>query len=180
MSQAYDEYLHEHISNVNRAWWWLEDHGIIPPHMAYEAERLTLHDDSKYTAEEYDAYDDYFYGKEGRDEDDISVIDASFDYAWLHHIHNNPHHWQYWVLINDDDGTKALEMPESYAYEMLSDWFSFALKNGKPAEIFDWYDKHKDKMVLHPATKILIEEALEKMKGILLAKAADEEGTDNV
>lgn len=36
MSQQYDEYLQEHISNVNKAWMWMEEHGIIPPHMAYE------------------------------------------------------------------------------------------------------------------------------------------------
>ena len=93
---------------MNKAWWWMEDHGVIPPHMSYEGEKLVNHDQSKYDEEEYEAYDDYFYGKEGKDEDDIAVIDNAFDYAWLHHIHHNPHHWQYWVLVNDDDGTKAL------------------------------------------------------------------------
>lgn len=179
MSQQYDEYLHEHISNVNKAWWWMSDHGILPPHMPFEAEALTMHDNSKLGEEEYDAYDDYFYGKEGKDEDDISVIDSAFDYAWLHHIHNNPHHWQYWVLINDDEGTKALEMPASYVYEMIADWWSFSWKTGKLTEIFDWYEKHKDKMVLHPATKILVEEALNKIKAILITQAADEEEAMN-
>lgn len=26
----------------------------------------------------------------------------NFNRAWLLHIHRNPHHWQHWVLINDD------------------------------------------------------------------------------
>lgn len=179
MSQQYDEYLHEHISNVNKAWWWMSDHGILPTHMPFEAEALAMHDNSKFNEEEYDAYDDYFYGKEGKDEDDIFVIDSAFDYAWLHHIHNNPHHWQYWVLIGDDEGTKALEMPASYVYEMIADWWSFSWKTGKLTEIFDWYEKHKDKMVLHPATKILVEETLNKIKAILITQAADEEEAMN-
>ena len=167
MSQQYDEYLQEHISNVNKAWMWMEEHGIIPPHMAYEGERLINHDQSKYYEEEYDAYDDYFYGKEGKDEEDISVIDSAFDYAWLHHIHNNPHHWQYWVLINDENGIKALEMPHSRVYEMIADWWSFSWRNGDLKEIFNWYNKHKDKMIMHQSTKRLVEKVLDQIRDIL-------------
>ncbi|MFR1480703.1 MAG: DUF5662 family protein [Hydrogeniiclostridium mannosilyticum] len=32
-----------------------------------------------------------------------AVVQA-FQRAWLLHIHRNPHHWQHWVLINDDPG----------------------------------------------------------------------------
>ena len=167
MSQQYDEYLHEHISNVQRAYWWMLDHGVMPAHLPYESEQLTMHDDSKYQEEEYDAYDDYFYGKESKDEEDIRVIDSAFDYAWLHHIHNNPHHWQYWVLIGDDDGQKALEMPLSKAYEMIADWWSFSWKTGNLHEIFAWYDAHKDKMILHANTRKIVEEALDKIRDIL-------------
>ena len=167
MSQQYDGYLYEHISNVTKAWWWMEGRGIIPPHMAYEGLRLADHDNSKYDEEEYGAYDDYFYGKEGKDEDDVSVIDSAFDYAWLHHIHRNPHHWQYWVLINDDDGTKALEMPESAVYEMIADWWSFSWKENDLKIIFDWYEKHKGKMILHEKTRKLVESVLAKIQDIL-------------
>ena len=174
MSEKYDEYLHEHISNVQKAWQWMEENDIIPPHMPYEDTRLYMHDDSKYEAEEYDAYDDYFYGKEGRDADDIEEIDKAFDYAWLHHIHKNKHHWQYWVLVGDDDGMKALEMPTSYMYEMIADWWSFSWKNENMMEIFDWYEKHKDKMILHHKTRARVEEALKKMKDILEKEIAEE------
>ena len=167
MSQQYDEYLHEHVSNVNKAFWWMSDHGVIPPHLPGTMDILAMHDGSKYQEEEYDAYDDYFYGKEGKDDDDIKVIDSSFDYAWLHHIHHNPHHWQYWVLIGDDEVPKALEMPVSYVYEMIADWWSFSWKNGDLKEIFKWYDAHKSKMILHENTRKLVEEALQKIKNVL-------------
>jgi hypothetical protein len=178
MSQQYDEYLHEHISNVQKAFWWMVDHGVIPPHLPGSVDILMMHDDSKYQAEEYDAYDDYFYGKEGKDEDDIQVIDSSFDYAWLHHIHHNPHHWQYWVLIGDDEGPKALEMPVSYAYEMIADWWSFSWKGGNLHEIFNWYEAHKDKMILHPNTRIIVEDALNQMRRILGEEKRDDEQTN--
>ena len=178
MSQQYDEYLHEHISNVHKAWWWMNDHGIIPPHMLYEGEKLINHDASKYSEEEYEAYDDYFYGKEGKDEDDVAVIDNAFDYAWLHHIHNNPHHWQYWVLIGDDDGTKALEMPVNYVFEMIADWWSFSWKTGRLLGIFRWYDEHRDKMILHPRTKRLVEDTLGKLKSALNSAEDEVDASD--
>ena len=55
--------------------------------------------------EEYFAYATYFYGKK------TSQVEKNFDYAWLHHQKENPHHWQYWLLHNDDEGLVALEIP---------------------------------------------------------------------
>lgn len=165
MSQEYDNYLRDHISNVNKALEWLLNHDFVF-HSIYGL----AHDESKYNEEEYDAYDDYFYGKEGKDEDDISVIDSAFDYAWLHHIHHNPHHWQHWVLFEDEGKVKALEMPVDCVYEMIADWWSFSWKTGNLYEIFTWYDAHKEKMELHPKTKAMVENILSEMKSILDAE----------
>ena len=182
MSQQYDEYLHEHVSNVNKAMNWLIDHGVIDPYgiTGYFAlsEGLMNHDESKYQEEEYDAYDDYCYGKEGKDEEDIQVINSAFDYAWLHHIHNNPHHWQYWVLIEDEGKQKALEMPQRYVYEMIADWWSFSWKNGKLTEIVDWYDAHKEKMILHENTRKLVESIIGKIFDIVTEGQDDDNGND--
>ena len=155
MSQEYTSYITEHVSNVQHAADWLYNHQIIPEKLS-----LGLHDVSKYQAEEYKAYDDYFYGTRNKE------VDQAFDYAWLHHIHNNPHHWQHWVLVNDDDGTYALEMPFEYVIEMICDWWSFSFKSGNLYEIFDWYKKH-NKMILHEKTKKLVDETLDKIKKAL-------------
>ena len=42
--------------------------------------------------------------------------------AWLLHIHRNPHHWQYWVLINDnpEEGENLIEMPYNYIIGLVS------------------------------------------------------------
>lgn len=170
MSKEYDEYLKEHIENVGTALNWMLRHDIIPESLNNDGWRWNWgataisHDASKRSVEEYDAYDDYFYGKEGKDEDDISVIDSAFDYAWLHHIHNNPHHWQHWILYEDEGKIKALEMPAKEVYEMIADWWSFSWKSKNLSEMFNWYEEHKDKMVLHPNTRALVEKILEQIK----------------
>ena len=163
MSDKYNCYLQEHIENVRNGLDWMWEHDIVKDYPD-----VSQHDKSKYLDEEYEAYDDYFYGKEGKDEDDISVINDCFDYAWLHHIHNNPHHWQYWLLYedNNDGKPKALEMEEKYVIEMIADWWSFSWAKGDLTEIFKWYDSHVDKIILHKKTRKLVEDILSKMEKI--------------
>lgn len=159
MSTAYTQYVVDHCANVEKAYQWLVDHKIVKNSFVH---RIKNHDISKWSEEEYKAYDKYFYGKEKTPE-----VKEAFNFAWLHHIHHNPHHWQHWVLINDDDGTKALEMPEEYVVEMICDWWAFSHKAGKLTEIFDWYKDHRSNMVLHKNTKTLVEDLLSKIKQAL-------------
>lgn len=160
MSTVYNSYIVEHIDSTKKAYYWLRDHNIINLEIkeAEFLEQLNLHDLSKYSEEEYSAYDEYFYGTKTK------KVKENFDYAWLHHIHENPHHWQHWILVNDDEGTYALEMPEEFVYEMICDWWSFSHKTGNLYEIFDWYKAHTKKMILHENTKKLVEEILDKIK----------------
>ena len=118
---------------------------------------LLDHDISKYSEAEYTPYDNYFYGNKSY------AVTKAFNYAWLHHIHNNPHHWQYWVLQHDDEPEEVLEMPYQFIVEMICDWWSFSWKNGNLYEIFDWYEKHKN-MKLHPNTRKIVEGILEDIK----------------
>lgn len=155
MSYLYDEYLQDHISNVQKAFMWMIEHDIDPRIIQFDVYK---HDDSKYTPQEYDAYDKYFYGGNRS-----SKVVSDFNYAWLHHIHRNPHHWQYWVLQHDDEGEEILEMPFNYIIEMICDWWSFSWKSGNLTEIFDWYEKHKG-MKLHEKTRKTVEDILEKIK----------------
>ena len=117
------------------------------------------HDQSKYDKEEYDAYDKYFYGNRSYE------VVQNFNYAWLQHIHKNPHHWQHWILINDDPdlGIVALEIPLNYIIEMICDWWSFSWKLGNLYEIFDWYAKHRDGMQMNATSRKIVEDILNKM-----------------
>lgn len=162
MSQEYTNYIQEHKANVEKAYHWLVDHNIIEPEWSASVyENIVEHDMSKYSNYEYDAYDKYFYGTR------TEKVEREFNYAWLHHIHNNPHHWQYWVLVNDEDGIKALEMPKEFVYEMFVDHWSFSWKSGNLTEIKDWYNSHKKKMILHEKTRKLYEEILDKVLKLL-------------
>lgn len=159
LSYLYDEYLHDHIEGVQKAYGWLMEHHLIPADSFVQD--LAEHDASKREPKEYEAYDRYFYGGNKS----YKVV-RDFNYAWLHHIHHNPHHWQYWVLQHDDEPEEALEMPKNRVIEMICDWWSFSWKSGNLGEIFDWYEKHKD-MKLHENTRKMVENILDEMKAVL-------------
>lgn len=160
MSKEYDQYLQEHISNVQKAYQWLvkrfgQEYGL-------KDYNVSTHDKSKYSNEEYQAYDNYFYGKK------TSEVNEEFNKAWLHHIHNNPHHWQHWVLLEDDPELNTnyicIEMPIKYVFEMIADWWSFSWKKNNLYEIFDWYDQHKKTMKLNSSTRKVVEKILDGIK----------------
>lgn len=175
MSLEYDEYLREHIQNVQKAYQWLIDNldlqklgiELLINSQDSISEMANSHDQSKFGKAEYDAYDNYFYGKNRS-----YAVKKAFDFAWLQHQHKNPHHWQYWVLINDDPDNNSLSitplrMPAGYVLEMIADWWSFSWKKGNLMEIFKWYDDHRDAMLLEDQTRKLVENILSAMKEIL-------------
>lgn len=162
MSQQYDGYIQEHRENLLRAYDWFQENlsDVLRGTIDLRDDIENLHDESKFSDEEYDPYDAYFYGG-----DKSSKVQKEFQYAWLHHIHQNPHHWQHWVLMNDDpqEGVVALEMPYTRIVEMICDWWSFSWKSGDLREIFKWYDEHESTMVLAPRTYATVKSILNQM-----------------
>jgi hypothetical protein len=88
-------------------------------------------------------------------------IRARFDHAWLLHQKRNDHHWQWWILVNDTDGTYPTPMSDRARQEMLADWRGAGRAQGKPDTV-GWYMKNRDKMVLHADTRAWIESQLLK------------------
>ena len=171
MSVQYDNYLTEHKENVAKGFRWLQEniHEVIEDGLEWQI-RFN-HDVSKTDPEEYDAYDAYFYGNNRS----YAVV-QNFKNAWLRHIHNNPHHWQHWILINDEpkEGMVVIDMPYIYVVEMICDWWSFSWKKGDLNEIFSWYEDRKDYMKLSANTRRSVEYILGKMKDKLEEKDIDE------
>lgn len=174
MGYEYDQYLLQHKKNVKEGIDWIIKN---LPEIYAGLDHLNLrvligidHDDSKYEKDEYDAYNAYFYGKD-RSKDVIT----NFNKAWLKHIHRNPHHWQHWVLINDEpnEGMICIPMPRNYLIEMICDWWSFSWAKGNLFEIFEWYAQHKDHIKLHPETRKEMEKILEAIKERLLELGYD-------
>ena len=173
MSQQYDNYLFDHRHNLQLAFKWLQDNMPelfinLSEDVDIEHQIIMAHDRSKHWPEEYDAYDRYWYGgnKSFR-------IVHDYDIAWLHHIHNNPHHWQHWVFFKHDDPLETItifEMPLNYIIEMICDWWSFGWESGDLTEILTWYDERRTYIKLDPATRMVVENILdtikEKLKGL--------------
>lgn len=110
-----------------------------------------IHDWSKLLPDEWIPYANFFYTKKHDTE-------HAFDVAWLKHQHRNPHHWQHWILKNDDGTIVALEMPRRYALEMICDWIGAGRAIVGPASsTSEWYQKNKDRIVLHPKTREFVE-----------------------
>ena len=189
MSWDYDNYLYEHINNVEIGFDWIMVNiqevnilEVLPDVNDIRiSENIRRHDTSKKFDDEYKAYDDYFYGERTQE-----VKDA-FNLAWLKHIHRNPHHWQHWVLIQDKGNAEsyysgkivALDMPDDYILEMICDWWSFSWKKHAETpgydltaglyEVFNWYNSNKDKIIFSNNTRIKVEKFLD-----LLHKSLDE------
>lgn len=163
MSYEYDQYLQQHRNNVKRGFEWLLTN--LPTVLTGQPDAswqiIFDHDSSKNNDDEYLAYDTYFYGNNCSYE-----VMEEFKRAWLRHIHRNPHHWQYWVLINDDpsEGEIILDMPYNYIIEMICDWWSFSWQKGDLGEIFNWYDEHSDYIKLSPKTRKTVEDILEQLR----------------
>lgn len=165
MSYQYDRYLAQHKSNVEAGFRWLQKNlPEITEGSGAEHNIVFAHDQSKTEPDEYGPYDIYFYGGNRS----YGVVE-DFRKAWLLHIHRNPHHWQYWVLINDDpeEGEIILEMPYCYVLEMICDWWSFSWFKGNLLEIFSWYEERKSYIKLHPNTRRLVEDILGRIKNKL-------------
>jgi hypothetical protein len=144
--QDYTNYIIEHKNNVIAAFEQIRPkiEAILPSLIPALEKIISEHDKSKWLPDEYNAYADHFYRGTGTQKE--------FDRAWLLHIHRNPHHWQHWLLKEDNGNTKALDMPFIYIIEMICDWHSFSAKKPE-STAFNWFKDNKYKMVLSEQTE---------------------------
>ena len=128
--------------------------------------RGIVHDLSKFRPSEWFPYANYFYNKDGsqRQHSDetgyykpYDTGDMAFDFAWLLHQKRNRHHWQWWILPEDNGGTKVMPMETVYVKEMVCDWTGAGLAQGHGRDVKPWYEKNKEKMRLHPDTREVVE-----------------------
>lgn len=172
MSREYDNYLEQHKANVRKGFEWIRDNlpEVVSNIPNLEWQICFAHDESKTQPDEYEAYDRYFYGNNRS----YQVV-QDFNYAWLNHLHRNPHHWQYWILINDDPelGEIIMDMPINYIIEMICDWWAFSWDKGDLMEMFKWYDERKDYIKLSEKTR----RGVENILGMIKEKLSDKNGT---
>lgn len=114
--------------------------------------RLLIHDWSKMTPAEWGPYVRSFYGGERTPQ-----VRADFDKAWLHHIHRNPHHWQHWLLQEDEGGLKYLPIPEGLVREMVADWMGAGRAITGRWDVASWYAANREKIKLHGDARTLVD-----------------------
>ncbi len=129
-----------------------------------------VHDMSKFMPIEFFAYARKFRNEDGspkkfRDNDGSynPNWDIDFAQAWIHH-QRNKHHWQAWVSIGDYGELMVVPMPKKYIREMIGDWIGAGISYSGIADPIEWYQKTKDKMVLHNKTTPLIETLLNELE----------------
>jgi hypothetical protein len=113
---------------IKRGMWW---HAIT-------------HDLSKFSRTEFKAYANHDFK--------LDYADPKFDAAWLHHQHNNKHHWDFWV---SPDSGEPLFMPYKYVDQLICDWNAMSKVFGGTS--FDYYCKVKDKIKMHKLSRLYLE-----------------------
>lgn len=137
--------------------------------------RGLIHDISKFYPSEFLPYAEYFYGdnkneKARRDKTGYHHVpeeaEDNFNFAWLLHQKRNRHHWQWWILIRDNDDNKGefkiFDMPLKYRKEMLADWRGAGRAQGFGDNTKKWYIANGNKMRLHQNTQKWLEEGILK------------------
>jgi hypothetical protein len=123
--------------------------------------QLLAHDASKWSELEFPAYAAWFKGTKGNPD--------AFARAWLHHIHNNPHHWQYWIfsdgytLERSKVENGVVEMPARFALEMVADWMGASMAYTGDWDIADWLENNMAKIRIHSQTAQYLREVLDHL-----------------
>jgi hypothetical protein len=136
---AFHESLKDHIRFVQEA----------GRKLGVSEDQLHIHDNSKYSLDEFPAYAKHFKGGGAPDE---------FAAAWLHHIHHNPHHHEHWRFTDGytPKGSTVEKgcvfMPFKYALEMIADWMGASMAYTGSWDMRDWLNKNMGRIHVHSNT----------------------------
>ena len=140
----YKKYIEEHKENIKKAFIELStcpdlDWLITEDLSCKLFERIKIHDNSKYSAEEFDAYRWFYYPANKLEK---AVGNYLFESAWKHHYENNDHHWQC-PKRQIEEFTEEIELA---CLENICDWLAMGYKfNDRPIH---YYNQHKDEICL--------------------------------
>lgn len=107
--------------------------------------QLFIHDASKFSRAEFMPYARYFPDRKPEHKADFKV-------AWRHHLENNPHHWDHWVL---EDGW-IRPMPAHFVREMLADWLGAGRAYTGKWDLTDWLANAGPGFKMHSDTKAML------------------------
>lgn len=150
-------YIEEHIQNVRTVFDAMKRMDIIPTEIRDQLEKnVAVHDASKYSPEEFDAYRRQWFPVSPQEK---AAAKRDFLKAWDHHKEHNLHHWESPKWTNPHTKV-AIPMDPVYVYEMVCDWQAMSLKFG--GNCLQWFNQQK-RITLHPATRDLAISIMEKV-----------------
>ena len=120
------------------------------------------HDLSKYSPSEFWRGVKYYQGY--RSPNDAERRENGVSLAWLHHKGRNRHHFEYWIdYCIADDGKVYMggcKMPLKYVAEMFCDRIAackvYQGDKYTDASAYDYYEKSRGHILIHPETGALI------------------------
>lgn len=139
------------LATLRHKWYVLRAGRKLPKKYRVSWYRLLIHDWSKFTLSEAPYYGRHFFGDKGNF--------SKWQDAWLHHIHKNPHHWQYWIF---QDG-KYHEMPKKFANEMVADWMGAGRAYAGSWDMSGWLVNNLNKIQIHENTREYVYEILKEL-----------------
>lgn len=156
----YRAYIKEHIDNVNKSFIKLMEYKSPKIHEIFTddeslvedvSRRCLLHDKSKLSYEEFEPYRKNFYPINDKEKEDNK---QAFEQAWEHHWKTNDHHWE------NRQGTEYVNLPA--CVENIIDWMAMGIKFNNKA--YDYYDEHKEEILLNDNEREYMETILYAMK----------------
>lgn len=149
---TYRTYLLDHIANVQHVGdVVLRKFGLQKDVASDLDDRLFMHDQSKFSVEEYEPYAHKFGHREGPGSSE------EFIKAWHHHVLYNDHHWNHWIVFHNNTA-EAIPMSLPALLEMLCDWQAMSIAMGGSIDKF----YRSNEMLLHQETRLLIEHNIRK------------------
>lgn len=153
------EVAHKYMQSLNAHIAFFKEAG---EKIGVPSSQLELHDDSKFSIDEFPYYARHFHG--GGDPD-------GFAKAWLHHIHYNPHHWQHWIFpqshmprnAQNVEAGGVVEMPPCYALEMVADWMGASMAYTGSWDIQKWLWDNMPKITIHSKTAVYLRDYLDAL-----------------
>lgn len=131
-----------------------------------------VHDLSKFSPIEFWTSVKYYQGF--RSPIDAEKEAKGYSYAWLHHWHNNKHHWIHWIDFDLKQNLTPYKIPYKYVIEAICDWIGAGRAYNKGN--FTWsepYEYYRDRTrvneeisskIFHPKTRYLFDTILIDIK----------------
>ena len=145
-TKLYIKYIIEHKKNIEKAFEEMKENSLIFQRYDDDIldalwERVLVHDESKYSEEEFIPYRKNFFPINAEEKENNKL---DFDKAWEHHWKNNSHHWQYRknkTSFNKDNKEEVLDVLEN-----VLDWMAMGYKfNDRP---YQYYENNKNNIIL--------------------------------